>query len=129
MKTMHIILLEDPQKSGTPQDTLMVYVSRHGSKNDCLLRMHMQGILPRFAVVSHSTSPAVSTALKMWFPSLQVISHTFGKLTFWTFLKYWIGRPLKKLFKGSTRKQWQQIGEFDVTTRRVYPLPDGEEKS
>lgn len=126
MKRMHILLLEEPGKSGTPEDTLTVYIARHGSRNDCLLRMHMQGILPKYRVVSHSQGPAFKTLIGMWFPSIGVINHTFGKVTPITIMKFWIGRPLIKLFQGSNRKNWQQIGEYDVTTRRVYPMPDGE---
>lgn len=129
MKKLHIILLEEPAKAGTPLDTLTVYVSRHDTINDARLTMHMQGILPKYKIVSHSVTPAFRTLLFMWFPSLQVITHTFGKLTPLTLLNYWMGRPLKKLFKGSTRKKWQDIGEYDVTTRRVYPLPNGERMS
>ena len=125
MRKLHIILLEEPIKNGTPQDTLTVYIARHGnSRNDALLRMHMQGILPKFSIVSHSIVPPYKTLLMMWFPSMQVIAHHYGKLNLWTFIKYQFGLPLSKLFKGSTRKQWQQIGEFDVKTRRTYPIPD-----
>lgn len=126
MKKMHILLLEEPGKAGTPEDTLTVYVARHGSQNEALLRMHMQGILPKYRVVSHSSGPAFKTFIGMWFPSLGVIQHTYGKLNLWTMIKFYIGLPLKKLFKGSNRKNWQNIGYYDVTTRRVYPMPDGE---
>jgi hypothetical protein len=126
MKKLHIILLEEPIKAGTPDDTLTVYVSRHGSRHEALLRMHTQGILPKYSVVSHTVVPAYRTFFEMWFPSLQVIKHTYGKLTFWTFLKFWIGLRIKKLFSGSVRKRWQNIGEYDTTTKKVYPTPDGE---
>ena len=126
MKKIHILLLEEPGKSGTPEDTLTVYVARHGSRNDALLRMHMQGVLPKYKVVSHSSGPALKTLIFMWFPSFEVIKHTFGKITPWTFLKYWIILPVAKVFKGSNRKTWQQIGQYDVRTRRIYPMPDGE---
>ena len=130
MRKLHIILLEEPLKNGTPEDTLVVYVSRHGnSRNDALLRMHMQGILPKFSVVSHTIVPAYKTLFMMWFPSMQVINHHYGKLNIWTWLKYWIALPLSKLFKGSNRKNWQQLGEYDAKTKRIYPLPDGERMS
>ena len=126
MKKLHIILLEEPLKSGTPEDTLTVYVSRHGSKNDALLRMHMQGVLPKYRVVSHTMAPPVRTLINIWFPSLAVIGHQFGKVNLLTWLKYWVALPLSKLFTGSTRKDWQNIGQFDTKTKRVYPMPDGE---
>lgn len=126
MNKMHIMLLEEPGKAGTAEDTLTVYVARHGSRNDALLRMHMQGILPKYRVVSHSVGPVVPTLIGMLFPSLEVIRHTWGKLTLLTFMKYWIGRPLVRIFKGSNRKTWQDIGQYDVNTRRVFPVPDGE---
>lgn len=126
MKKLHIILLEEPGKAGTPEDTLTVYVSRHGTKNDALLRMHMQGVLPKYRVVSHTTAPALKTLIGMWFPSLAVISHQFKKLTLGTWLNYFVVLPVSKILKGSTRKNWQNIGEYDQKTKRVYPVPDGE---
>jgi len=126
MKKMHIILLEEPGKSGTPEDTITVYVSRHGSRHDALLRMHMQGILPKYRVVSHTTAPALRTLIFMWFPTLEVIKFQFKKLTLMTWLKYWVALPLAKLFTGSTRKNWQNIGQYDQKTKRVFPVPDGE---
>lgn len=126
MKKIHILLLEEPGKAGTPEDTLTVYVARHDTRNDCLLRMHMQGILPKYKVVSHSSAPAFRTLIGMWFPSIAIISNVYGKVNLWTMIKFYIGLPLKKLFKGSNRKNWQDIGYYDVTTKRVYPMPDGE---
>jgi hypothetical protein len=129
MKKLHIILLEEPGKAGTPEDTLTVYVARHGSQNEALLRMHMQGILPKYNVVSHSSGPALKTLIGMWFPSIGIIQNLYGKVNLWTMIKFHIGRPLSKLFTGSTRKRWMDIGEYDVKTRRVYPVPDGERLS
>lgn len=126
MKKLHIILLEEPLKAGTPEDTLTVYVSRFKTRHEALLTMHMQGILPKYSVVSHTVTPAYRTLIEMIFPSLQVIKQTYGKLNLWTFLKFWIGLRIKKLFNGSVRKRWQNIGEYDTTTKKVYPTPDGE---
>jgi hypothetical protein len=126
MKKLHIILLEEPGKLGTPEDTITVYISKHGSHHEALLRMHMQGILPKFKVVSHTVVPAYRTLFEMMFPSIGVIRNIFGKFNLITWLKYWIVLPLKKLFKGSVRKNWQNIGQYDTVTKRVYPIPDGE---
>lgn len=126
MKKIHTILLEEPAKRGTPEDTLVVYVARHGSQAEALLRMKMQGILPKYQVVSHAASPFFRTLMNMLFPSLQVIRHNFGKVTLLTLGKYWITRPLKRLFKGSSRKEWSKLGEYDRNTFRVYPYPEGQ---
>jgi hypothetical protein len=88
--------------------------------------MHMQGILPKYRVVSHTTAPALRTLIFMWFPTLEVIKFQFKKLTLMTWLKYWVALPLAKLFTGSTRKNWQNIGQYDQKTKRVFPVPDGE---
>lgn len=126
MKKLHIILLEQPQKVGTPEDQLTVYVSRGGSINEMLLTMHMQGVLPDYKVMSHSVAPAFTTVLLMWFPSLGIVIKEYKKLTPLSMFKFYIGRKFIKLFKGSVRKNWQQIGEFDTVTRKVYPMKDGE---
>lgn len=126
MKKLHIILLEEPLKVGTPEDQLTVYVSRGGSINEMLMTMHLQGVLPKYKVMSHTVAPAYKTLLLMWFPRLGIIQKIYGKLNAWTWLKFFVGLPLKKLFKGSIRKNWQQIGEYDTVTRRIYPVADGE---
>lgn len=126
MKKLHIILLEEPTKSGTPDDTLTVYVSRFKTRHEAMITMHLQGVLPKYSIVSHTVVPAHRTLLEMWFPSLGVIKHTFGKLSIGTFLKFWIGLRIKKIFSGSVRKRWNNIGEYDTTTKKVYPTPDGE---
>lgn len=126
MRKLHVILLEEAVKAGTPDDTISVYLSRHRSHHEALLTMHMQGILPKFNVVSHTTGPAYRTVLEMMHPSIGVIRNIYGKFNPITVIKYWIGLPLTKLFKGSVRKNWQNIGQYDTTTKRVYPTPDGE---
>lgn len=125
-KQLHIMLLEEPQKAGTPEDQLTVYISRYSSQNEAYLMMHQQGILPQFRVVSHSTMPVWKTLLIALNPSWEVIAKHYGKLTLWTWLKYKC-LPIKKIFKGSVRKNYQQLGEYDTTTLRVYPLPEEKE--
>jgi len=126
MKKLHIILLEEPLKVNTPEDQLTVYVTRGESVNQVRLTMHLQGVLPQYKIVSHTIAPAFKTLLLIWFPRLGIVTQVYKKLTVWTWLKFFIGLPLKKLFKGSVRKNWQQIGEFDTVTRRVYPVADGD---
>lgn len=123
MKEMHIILLEQSIGENIGGD-VTVYIGRFKSKNECLLKMHLQGVLPVYKVLTHTTVNSKKALPAMIFPSLGIIEKQFGKVSIRTLFSYFIGRPVKKIFRGSTRKQWQQLGEYDTLTKRVYPIPD-----
>ena len=123
MKELHIILLEQAIGAEVAED-ITVYIGRYKSRNECLMKMHLQGILPTYKVLTHSTLSSRKALPRILFPTLEVIQVQLGGLNAETLFSYYIARPLKKLFKGSVRKQWQQLGEFDTLTKRVYPIPE-----
>ena len=115
MKKIHIIFMKE---TINPED-LVLYVSRYKSKKHAIVTMHLQGLLPQHEITYHKELPTMKYLIGVMLPHLGVIRNQYKKVTLITLLKYWL-LPIRKLFFGSSTKDYKKVGSYDTLTKRVY---------
>lgn len=119
MRKIHIIYLQPV----ADRNELVLYTARFKNRNEARLIMFLQGVLPKHNIVAHAEVRPIIFLVNTWWPQLGVIREQFGKLTFWTILKYMV-LPVKRFFRGAILQNYKQYGHYDKISKRVYPEPE-----